>query len=273
MGITDHTSDISAGCQAIGLISSPNEVASSNHGLVACASHRKIYLTIYLKRRRTICFETSITIDTAETTGNSVSHSPWAVTAGTASAAAGTAFSGRGGGGDFPGARRLSSQDLQLGDPGAARRKSGAWLRADQDHRGALGRLYTPSPGVIYPALTYLEEVGHSSVEQDGGRKLYSITPQGEAHLAEQRATADAILQALSRIGRRMDEVREAFAGIGDLDADASDELHRARHNLKRALRSLSTAAIPLKHAVSLRSWTAPQRDILGQVTDCKGNE
>jgi DNA-binding PadR family transcriptional regulator len=97
---------------------------------------------------------------------------------------------------------------------------------------------YTPSPGVIYPALTYLEEVGHSSVEQDGGRKLYSITPQGEAHLAENRATADAILQALSRIGRRMDEVREAFAGVSDLDADASDELHRARHNLKRALRS-----------------------------------
>jgi DNA-binding PadR family transcriptional regulator len=91
---------------------------------------------------------------------------------------------------------------------------------------------------VIYPALTYLEEVGHSSVEQDGGRKLYSITPQGEAHLAENRATADAILQALSRIGRRMDEVREAFAGVSDLDADASDELHRARHNLKRALRS-----------------------------------
>jgi DNA-binding PadR family transcriptional regulator len=97
---------------------------------------------------------------------------------------------------------------------------------------------YTPSPGVIYPALTYLEEVGHASVAQDGGRKLYTITPQGETYLAEQRGTADAILQALSRIGRRMDEVREAFAGVSDLDADASDELHRARHNLKHALRS-----------------------------------
>lgn len=83
-----------------------------------------------------------------------------------------------------------------------------------------------------------LEEVGHTSVAQDGGRKLYSITPQGEAHLAEQRGTADAILQALSRIGRRMDGVREAFAGVSDLDADGSDELQRARHNLKRALRS-----------------------------------
>ncbi|MET4385035.1 DNA-binding PadR family transcriptional regulator [Bradyrhizobium sp. F1.4.3] len=149
----------------------------------------------------------------------------------------GHGFFGRGGD-DFPGARRLSSQDLQL--------VILALLAENPAHGYELIKIieersdgfYTPSPGVIYPALTYLEEVGHSSVEQDGGRKLYSITPQGEAYLAEQRTTADAILQALSRIGRRMDEVREAFAGVSDLDADASDELHRARHNLKRALRA-----------------------------------
>jgi DNA-binding PadR family transcriptional regulator len=149
----------------------------------------------------------------------------------------GHGFFGRGGD-DFPGARRLSSQDLQL--------VVLALLAENPAHGYELIKIieersdgfYTPSPGVIYPALTYLEEVGHSSVQQDGGRKLYSITPQGEAHLAENRATADAILQALSRIGRRMDEVREAFAGVSDLDADASDEMQRARHNLKRALRS-----------------------------------
>jgi DNA-binding PadR family transcriptional regulator len=149
----------------------------------------------------------------------------------------GHGFFGRGGD-DFPGARRLSSQDLQL--------VVLALLAENPAHGYELIKIieersdgfYTPSPGVIYPALTYLEEVGHSSVQQDGGRKLYSITPQGETHLAENRATADAILQALSRIGRRMDEVREAFAGVGDLDADASDEMQRARHNLKRALRS-----------------------------------
>ncbi|MCG2627004.1 PadR family transcriptional regulator [Bradyrhizobium sp. WYCCWR 13023] len=149
----------------------------------------------------------------------------------------GHGFFGRGGN-DFPGARRLSSQDLQLVILAllADRPAHGYELIKIIEERSE--GFYTPSPGVIYPALTYLEEVGHASVAQDGGRKLYSITPQGEAFLAEQRGTADAILQALSRIGRRMDEVREAFAGVSDLDADASDELHRARHNLKRALRS-----------------------------------
>ena len=99
------------------------------------------------------------------------------------------------------------------------------------------GGAYRPSPGVIYPALTFLEEIGHTSVTQDAARKLYSITEQGKAHLADNRATADTILEALSRIGRRMEEVREAFAGVSDLDGEASDEMHRARHALKSALR------------------------------------
>ena len=146
-------------------------------------------------------------------------------------------FFGRGGD-EFPGARRLSSQDLQLVILALLTDKPAHGYELIKIIEERSEGFYAPSPGVIYPALTYLEEVGHASVAQDGGRKLYSITPQGEAFLAEQRGTADAILQALSRIGRRMDEVREAFAGISDLDADASDELHRARHNLKRALRS-----------------------------------
>jgi DNA-binding PadR family transcriptional regulator len=142
------------------------------------------------------------------------------------------------GGDEFPGARRLSSQDLQLVILALLADKPAHGYELIKIIEERSEGFYTPSPGVIYPALTYLEEVGHASVAQDGGRKLYSITPQGEAFLAEQRGTADAILQALSRIGRRMDEVREAFAGVSDLDADVSEELHRARHNLKRALRS-----------------------------------
>lgn len=149
----------------------------------------------------------------------------------------GHGFFGRGGD-EFPGARRLSSQDLQLVILALLADKPAHGYELIKIIEERSEGFYTPSPGVIYPALTYLEEVGHASVAQDGGRKLYSITPQGEAFLAEQRGTADAILQALSRIGRRMDEVREAFAGVSDLDADASDEMHRARYNLKRALRS-----------------------------------
>lgn len=136
----------------------------------------------------------------------------------------------------MPWGRRLSSADLQLILLAllAERPAHGYELIKTLEERS--GGFYSPSPGVIYPALTYLDDVGHAQAEQDGTRKLYRITPAGEAHLAANRATADAILETLSRIGGRMDQVREAFAGVGDADGGASDEVHRARHALRHAL-------------------------------------
>lgn len=146
-------------------------------------------------------------------------------------------FMGGRGGGDFPSGRKLSSADLQLVILALleARPAHGYELIKTIEERS--GGFYSPSPGVIYPALTYLDEIGQTSVEQEGSRKLYSITAAGQAHLAANRSTAEGILDALSRIGGRMDEVREAFAGADDLDTGAHGELHRARHALKHALR------------------------------------
>lgn len=149
----------------------------------------------------------------------------------------GHGFFGRGGGGDFPGSRRLSSQDLQLVILALLGEQPAHGYELIKKIEERSDGFYSPSPGVIYPALTFLEEIGHASVTQDAARKLYSITEQGKAHLAENRATADTILRALSRIGGRMEEVREAFAGVSDLDGESSDDVHRARHALKSALR------------------------------------
>jgi len=146
-------------------------------------------------------------------------------------------FMGGFGAGDFPGGRKLDAIDIQLVILAllAERPVHGYELIKTLEERS--GGFYSPSPGVIYPALTYLHDIGFASVEQQGTRKLYSITPEGEAHLAANKTTAEAILDTLSRIGGRMDQVREAFAGVGEADAGASDELHRARHELKHALR------------------------------------
>ena len=51
---------------------------------------------------------------------------------------------------------------------------------------------YAPSPGIVYPTLTYLEEAGYVTVEADGAKKLYSITEEGRAHLAENKDFVDA---------------------------------------------------------------------------------
>ena len=49
-------------------------------------------------------------------------------------------------------------------------------IKALEDRSGGF---YSPSPGMVYPALTWLEEVGYASVTADGAKKLYHITAEG----------------------------------------------------------------------------------------------
>ena len=64
-----------------------------------------------------------------------------------------------------------------------------------------VGGMYSPSPGVIYPTLTLLEELGYLQPEiAEGTRKLYSITGEGAAFLAANRALVDAILGRMAEL-------------------------------------------------------------------------
>src|SRR5262245_56168580 len=44
---------------------------------------------------------------------------------------------------------------------------------------------YSPSPGIVYPTLTFLEEAGYVTAQTQGAKKLYTITAEGQAHLEE----------------------------------------------------------------------------------------
>jgi DNA-binding PadR family transcriptional regulator len=145
-------------------------------------------------------------------------------------------FHGRGG--DLPGGRRLGSDDLQLVILALLAEKPAHGYELIKAVSEYSSGFYMPSPGVIYPALMYLHEIGYAKVDQDGTRKLYGLTPEGKAYLDTNRASADGILEMLSRIGGRMQDVREAFAGVHEFDSDKLEEVHRARNALKEALRS-----------------------------------
>jgi DNA-binding PadR family transcriptional regulator len=100
----------------------------------------------------------------------------------------------------------------------------------------AVGGAYSPSPGVVYPTLTLLEDLGYAKpTEADGGKKLYAITPEGQAQLDSQ---ADAIAELQGRI----DQVAAASRG-----RDAP-QLVRAMENLRTALR-LRLSRGPLSEA------------------------
>jgi DNA-binding PadR family transcriptional regulator len=140
------------------------------------------------------------------------------------------------GGGGMPAGRKLSAGDLQLVVLALLEKQPAhgyELIRAIEERSSGF---YVPSPGVIYPALTYLDEIGQAAVEQDGNRKLYRLTDEGRRHLEANRAHAESMLDALGRIGGRMEQVREAFAGLDALDPKAADDLHRARHGLKSVL-------------------------------------
>jgi len=87
-----------------------------------------------------------------------------------------------------------------------------------------VGGAYSPSPGVIYPTLTLLEEMGFATVKTtDGARKLYAITPEGQTHLDENRATLDGVRARMSKIGEEQNA--------------NSPQIERAVENLRTALR------------------------------------
>lgn len=153
------------------------------------------------------------------------------------------------GGAGFRMGRKFSAADLQLVLP--------ALLEIEPSHGYELikapeersGGFYVPSPGVVYPALAYLEEIGRASVVSEGSKKLYSITEAGRDYLGKHRETVQAMLGQLEQIGRRMGRVREAFSGfdedVGD-DEDASREsrdVWHARRALKQALREKRNTA------------------------------
>jgi DNA-binding PadR family transcriptional regulator len=86
---------------------------------------------------------------------------------------------------------------------------------------------YRPSPGVVYPTLQMLEELGHAQVEEREARKVYAITAAGKRDLAE-----------------HLDEVRDFYeeADEGSWD-DFADELRDLTRRVARMFKSIGRSA------------------------------
>jgi DNA-binding PadR family transcriptional regulator len=142
------------------------------------------------------------------------------------------------GGSGFRTGRKLAAEDLQLVLLALLAEKPSHGYELMKALEERSGGFYSPSPGVIYPALTYLEELGYAVVELDGSKKLYHITDKGRGYLEQNREAVDDIFRQLDRIASRMDHVRRAFAGDDESEDDSfgPSELRLARRELKRAL-------------------------------------
>jgi DNA-binding PadR family transcriptional regulator len=88
-----------------------------------------------------------------------------------------------------------------------------------------LGGAYSPSPGVVYPTLTLLEDMGLiAAAQSEGARKAFAITDEGRAALETNKATVEAIFQ-------KMAQVADLVGG------GPAPQIIRAMENLRTALR------------------------------------
>ena len=94
-----------------------------------------------------------------------------------------------------------------------------------KDIEDRLGGAYSPSPGVVYPTLTLLEELGFiRAVQSEGARKAYEITEEGRAALEKNARMVEEIFRRIGELAVRM-------------GAQTPHQIVRAMENLRLALR------------------------------------
>ena len=93
-----------------------------------------------------------------------------------------------------------------------------------QQIEGLFDGAYSPSPGVIYPALAFLEDGQLVQIAIEGDKKTYSITEPGRLYLDQQ-------VVALKGVHMRIEVSRRSLLG-----QERPAEIHEAMHNLRHAL-------------------------------------
>jgi DNA-binding PadR family transcriptional regulator len=110
---------------------------------------------------------------------------------------------------------------------------------------------YKPSPGVIYPTLQMLEEMGYASSTEQEGKKIYSITEEGLKFLEDQSNIADGVRRQMKHkwsfknIGRMAMIMREYHELEGLLDSSFrrldADKAEQIRQILSRAYQEIES--------------------------------
>jgi len=79
---------------------------------------------------------------------------------------------------------------------------------------------YSPSPGVVYPTLQYLEDMGYVTFREQDGKKVYTITNEGLKLLEDQSKTVSDIRNHMRR-------------GWGPWSSELRDQLWDVMHAIR----------------------------------------
>lgn len=160
--------------------------------------------------------------------------------------------------------RKVTADDLQLMLLGLLEQNPSHGYELIKALGAMSNGFYTPSPGMVYPALTYLEELGYATVEQEGSKKRYHLADPGREHLEANRERLSVMFNKLKHVARKMDWMRQAWSGEprAAAEEDASgwiDEFVHARQEIRHALlqRTEASPAEQRRIAAILRRATA----------------
>lgn len=159
--------------------------------------------------------------------------------------------------------RKLSSSSLQLVLLALLEKRPSHGYELIKSLEELSDGYYIPSPGMVYPSLTYLEEIGFLSVEPDGVKKRYRLSSTGLDHLNQNRSEAKWTLDNLAQIGSRMEDARRALTGEGEVNASKDEELVGAWRELKGFLRAFEPS--------NLEDRTRASRILRGASAELRG--
>jgi DNA-binding PadR family transcriptional regulator len=126
------------------------------------------------------------------------------------------------------------------------------------------GGMYSPSAGTVYPTLTLLEDLGYASVSvEDGGKKIYSITNEGRAYLAQNKSAVDDIFERISELGATflsdaVMEVNRAIKDVAQATYRGAPRVFRDKETLAKIRETLERAAKEIDEIVRTAGERGP---------------
>ncbi len=110
---------------------------------------------------------------------------------------------------------------------------------------------YRPSPGSVYPTLQMLEDEGYVTVEKREGKKIYTITDEGAAYLADNEDVVDEVFERVEQFtdrffGGDMRALSRSFSKLAQLTFDQAfqwgaepEDLARMNEILEKAVEDM----------------------------------
>ncbi|GAC1651507.1 MAG: PadR family transcriptional regulator [Gemmatimonadaceae bacterium] len=154
--------------------------------------------------------------------------------------------------GPFAGGRMFGQGDLKYVILQLLEEKPRHGYEIIKDLEDRSGGAYAPSPGTVYPTLTMLEDLGYArATPEEGGKKVYEITPEGRTYLQENKGAVDDIFERIADFGSSffggpMREVNHAFKELGRATyttaprhAKDAERLAKIKEALDRAAREI----------------------------------